>query len=246
MGETRAGAGQFWYGDDALWVVLPADGVLWSTKFGWWRTAHGQLSITGRRLDGPAPPLDAEIPSGYGDAGFQVSGLEFPTPGCWAVAGSVAGRELRFVARVYPRAYWPPAASCGDLADTVRHSDLIVVGTVEGDLPDRPGFAWRTVRVTRALAWRGTTPQGDRMDVLQWTDVEPPLERGHAYVLFLRSRDGTPWRVVCPGLTLAEVRGDHVVVLNAQVKPLWAGDTLDGLAAQIAALVASEQGTPAP
>src|SRR5262245_53025966 len=35
-------------------------------KFPWWRTVDGRLRITGRRLDGPAPPLRSYIPRGYG------------------------------------------------------------------------------------------------------------------------------------------------------------------------------------
>jgi len=97
---TKTGPYGFWYGNDALWVILRNDGMTWGGKFGWWRTAPGQLTIEGRRLDAPSPPLAASIPSGYGDTGFQVSGLEFPTTGCWEVTGNVAGTELRFVVTV--------------------------------------------------------------------------------------------------------------------------------------------------
>src|SRR5689334_13757506 len=31
-------------------------------KFPWWRTVDGRLRITGRRLDGPAPPLSSYVP----------------------------------------------------------------------------------------------------------------------------------------------------------------------------------------
>ncbi len=98
----RVGSYGFWYGNDALWVVLAKDGTTPGGKFGWWRTAHGQLTIEGRRLDAPAPPLDASIPSGYGDTGFQVSGLDFPTTGCWEVMGKVADKQLIFVVNVAP------------------------------------------------------------------------------------------------------------------------------------------------
>jgi hypothetical protein len=66
-------------------------------KFGWWRAVTGPLRITGRRLDGEAPPLRADIPSGYGDTGFQATGVIFPTEGCWQVTGTVAGSTLTFV-----------------------------------------------------------------------------------------------------------------------------------------------------
>ena len=101
------------HGNDALWVGgLGEDGVIlvdprfvradgsigW--KFGWYRLAPGVLSITGRRLDADAPPLTGTVPSGYGTTGFQPSGVDFPTEGCWEVAGSVGSAHLTFVAFV--------------------------------------------------------------------------------------------------------------------------------------------------
>jgi hypothetical protein len=75
------------------------DGSL-EMKFWWWRLVRGQLTIDGHRLDGPAPSLRAEIPEGYGDIGFQATGLIFPTPGCWEVTGHVGNGSLRFVTQV--------------------------------------------------------------------------------------------------------------------------------------------------
>lgn len=98
------------FGNDDLWVgglgddgVIPADSrfvesdgsIGW--KFGWWRIVSGRLTITGRRLDVPAPPLRASVPDGYGPHGFQASGVYFPTEGCWEVTGTVGGSELTFV-----------------------------------------------------------------------------------------------------------------------------------------------------
>jgi hypothetical protein len=56
-----------------------------------------------RRLDGPAPPLRADVPAGYGQAGFQASGVDFPTEGCWEVTGAVGGATLSFVTFVARR-----------------------------------------------------------------------------------------------------------------------------------------------
>jgi hypothetical protein len=78
---------------------VTADGAL-SMKWGWRRAVRGQLRIEGRRLDGPAPPLRAEIPAGYGDFGFQSSALIFPTTGCWEVTGRVGTASLTFVTLV--------------------------------------------------------------------------------------------------------------------------------------------------
>jgi hypothetical protein len=69
-------------------------------KFGWWRNVSGQLEITGRRLDGSAPPLHAGVPDGYGGTGFQASGVSFPTEGCWELTGSVGSSSLTFVTLV--------------------------------------------------------------------------------------------------------------------------------------------------
>jgi hypothetical protein len=106
----------FSYGNATLWVgglgtggvievgpgQIEPDGSL-RTKFGWWRGASGSLTITGRRLDGNAPPAKAEVPGGYGDSGFQASGVTFPTPGCWEVTGELAGSRLTFVTLVTRR-----------------------------------------------------------------------------------------------------------------------------------------------
>jgi hypothetical protein len=72
-------------------------------KFGWWTKVSGRLNITGRRLDGPAPPLRAVVPDGYGAGGFRPSGVIFPTEGCWEITGTVHRSELSFVTFVIKR-----------------------------------------------------------------------------------------------------------------------------------------------
>jgi hypothetical protein len=69
-------------------------------KFGWRRGVRGQLTVEGRRLDAPAPPLRASIPKGYGEIGFQSTALVFSTPGCWEVTGRVADASVTFVTKV--------------------------------------------------------------------------------------------------------------------------------------------------
>jgi hypothetical protein len=99
------------YGNGALWVGgLWSDGVVIITpddvqpdgrfgmKFGWYRLTNGYLTITGRRLDGPAPPASGlTFPGGYGLTGFNASGVIFPTDGCWQVTGRVGRVALTFV-----------------------------------------------------------------------------------------------------------------------------------------------------
>lgn len=96
------GNGSLWVG--ALWphgvvIITPdqinPDGSM-GMKFGWWRSTTGFLTITGQRLDAPAPPLSAQT-SDYGLTGFNASGVTFPTEGCWQVTGKVGPVTLTFV-----------------------------------------------------------------------------------------------------------------------------------------------------
>lgn len=68
-------------------------------KFGWQRAVRGQLTVEGRRLDGPAPALRAESGESGGDI-FRATFLIFTTPGCWEVTGRVGDASLTFVTRV--------------------------------------------------------------------------------------------------------------------------------------------------
>jgi len=107
-GQVASGDGMF--GNGALSVALqpngrvvarrdPHDGSI-GMKFMWWRGVKGELQITGRRLDAQAKPARADVPGGYGDQGFQASGIVFPTAGCWQVTGSVGANNLTFVTEV--------------------------------------------------------------------------------------------------------------------------------------------------
>ena len=91
---------QSWYGNDALWVELYPQGPRRSEKFPWVRLGRGSLTITAHRIDGEAAPAVAHVPQGYGDTGFQASGIDFPTAGCWELTGQLAGEPLRFVVKV--------------------------------------------------------------------------------------------------------------------------------------------------
>lgn len=104
------------YGNDSLTAVLPgngtfvfkpggpgfvdADGAL-GIKVGWGLRKRGTLVVTGRRLDGAAPPARAYIPRSYDNyLGGMSLFLVFPTPGCWEITGTVAGASLTFVVKV--------------------------------------------------------------------------------------------------------------------------------------------------
>ena len=104
-----------YHSNGQLWTVLWPDGQVifepsgpgsieedgsLGMKWAWWRSVAGQLTIEGRRLDAPAPPLRADIPKGYGESGFQATDLIFPSDGCWEVTGKVGQAELTFVTLV--------------------------------------------------------------------------------------------------------------------------------------------------
>ena len=99
-------AGAFWADSTVVfrprgWGAILPDGSM-EMKYPWFRAEGltGKLTITGRRLDGTAPPLRAYIPKGYSETGFQATGLIFPTEGCWEIAGKVGDTTLTFVNRV--------------------------------------------------------------------------------------------------------------------------------------------------
>ena len=89
------------------------DGYL-GMKWPWWRSVRGALTVEGRRLDGSAGPLRASIPKGYGETGFQSTGLLFAAPGCWEVTGRVGEASLSFVTLVVKTAEGP-APRCSAL-----------------------------------------------------------------------------------------------------------------------------------
>lgn len=94
-GTLRAGA----LPGGGVIATIEADGSI-RMKQGWWRGSTGRLVITGRRLDAPAPPLVAEIPTGYGASGFTPTSLTFPTAGCWKVDGRQGAARLTYVVRI--------------------------------------------------------------------------------------------------------------------------------------------------
>jgi hypothetical protein len=120
MGGPPAGntAGTSAYGNGKLFVwaldlrgtivvtpdfVNPDGSIGW--KFPWMRVVPGSLTITGQRLDAPAPPLRSYVPAGYGDVGFQASGVTFPSEGCWRITGKVDHTAVTFVNLVITAAH---------------------------------------------------------------------------------------------------------------------------------------------
>ena len=106
---------RFWYGTEALWTWLPADGTwqILRDKSFWWRVGYDwrteqqpRLKVTGRRLDAPAPPFVDSGPAtnGYRDdiGAFMLTMVDLATPGCWEITGEYAGTQLSFVVWVTP------------------------------------------------------------------------------------------------------------------------------------------------
>jgi hypothetical protein len=95
-----------WFGNDAMWVVLPADGAtppgMLGDKIPPYRLKPGQVEWHAHRVDAAGPDADGRIGgASYGDIGFAAGGPEFPTVGCWEVTYTLDGRDpLRFVLRV--------------------------------------------------------------------------------------------------------------------------------------------------
>ena len=113
-GSDRA----FYVGTAKLWVLVhagPWRGLpLWPEgyrqKIVWWSEGYQAkddptpaISITGRRLDAPSPPMIVTGANGsWTTEDFIMSGVNFPTAGCWEVTGRLRGGEAKFVVLVEP------------------------------------------------------------------------------------------------------------------------------------------------
>lgn len=119
--SRAAPSGEFWWGDDKLWTVLPNDGIWkglphnpngytqklpwWNKDFKWVEEPLPALKVTGRRLDANAPPLLVSgANSGYEGTykSFMMVGVDFPTGGCWQITGKYHDKETSYVVRVEP------------------------------------------------------------------------------------------------------------------------------------------------
>jgi hypothetical protein len=103
-----------WYGSEAFAVQLPPDGI-WPTtapgaliavKLFWWSAgfkpgAESNLSVTLKELSGaPATAVVSRATNAYAESlgGWtMLTGIDFPTAGCWEITGRYLGQELKFV-----------------------------------------------------------------------------------------------------------------------------------------------------
>lgn len=120
---VRPSIGQFWFGTDRLWTALPVSGTwklghyepddpTFRQKLMFWRQGYDShadrqpnLTVSGRRLDSPAAPLQTDgkgVGSWTKDSSFIMTGINFPTAGCWEIKGRFDNDELTFVIWVAP------------------------------------------------------------------------------------------------------------------------------------------------
>jgi hypothetical protein len=116
----------FLLGSDKLWTGLRKSGVWWwgphapgheqevqpltekvfwgSVAFNYRKEYPPKLKVTGRRLDGEAPPLLTLTPTNAcpGPTAAMLTGVYVPTPGCWEITGDYKGQKLSFVVWVEP------------------------------------------------------------------------------------------------------------------------------------------------
>ena len=112
---------QFWLGSAHLWTAIPTDAIWYALphnpegytqKIFWWSDLFSlkdepepELAVTGQRLDAEAPSLNVSKPTNAygGDIGeAMLTGVDFPTLGCWKITGQYKGTELSFVIWVAP------------------------------------------------------------------------------------------------------------------------------------------------
>jgi hypothetical protein len=115
----------FWLGTEKLWIPLHYPEVWkWAPhqpgheqevqplteKVFWWRVGYDvhaeprpNLKVTGRRLDGPAPPLMVmPATNAYTGTWSMLTGVYAPAPGCWEITGDYQGDKLSFIVWVEP------------------------------------------------------------------------------------------------------------------------------------------------
>jgi hypothetical protein len=125
-GEPKEACGDdwFWLGTEKLYLFLPKSGEAWgwlprtpdhmprmtakifwgSVDFDYHKDEDYSLKVTGRRLDGDAPPLEADRVTNalFEPRAAMLTAVYVPTPGCWEITGDYKGDKLSYVVWVYP------------------------------------------------------------------------------------------------------------------------------------------------
>jgi hypothetical protein len=122
---TKLPEDDFWLGTEKLWTLLH-DPEIWewaphqpgheqevqplTQKVFWFRVGYDyraeprpKLKVTGRRLDGPAPPLMVMgATNAFTGISSMLTGVYAPVPGCWEITADYHGDKLSFVVWVEP------------------------------------------------------------------------------------------------------------------------------------------------
>ena len=127
LGPYELSEKSFWLGTDKLWTSLLKSGEVWywaphapgheqevqpltvktfwlSKDFNYREEYPPELKVTGRRLDGDAPPLLTLTPTNAfpGPTAAMLVGIYVPTPGCWEITGDYKGQKLSYVVWLEP------------------------------------------------------------------------------------------------------------------------------------------------
>ena len=145
------------FGTEKLWTVVPVDGIWWGSvprmpfefvyddKHPWFRVhpafslSHGPLTVTGERLDGPAPSF-IETDEGGGlprddDNAMIMGAIQIPVFGCWKITGQYKDQELSFVVWVAPLPEPKPASDSQAVSPALKEPRRIqVAGEVQARL----------------------------------------------------------------------------------------------------------------
>ncbi len=125
--QLEENTNSFWFGTEKLWTVLRRSGEVWywaphkpghehdvqpltvksfwgSVDFDYRKEYPPKLKVTGRRLDGDAPPLLTLRPTNAfpGPAAAMLVGIYVPVTGCWEITGEYKGQKLSFIVWVQP------------------------------------------------------------------------------------------------------------------------------------------------
>ena len=112
---------EFWFGSDGLWTAVPKSGVWydlplnsdgytqkifwWSDKFSIQDEPEPDLSVSGKRLDAQAAPLNVSRATNAFAGDIKTAmlvGVDFPATGCWEITGNYKGAELSFIVWIAP------------------------------------------------------------------------------------------------------------------------------------------------
>jgi hypothetical protein len=118
--RPNAPDGSFWYGTNALWTSLPVEGAwsfnrrdgegysnklfLWTEGYDGSKEPSPDITVLVKRLDGDIPRIESRGgTNAYFDHSWaMLTGVHFPTEGCWKITVFHHRNELSFVLSIQP------------------------------------------------------------------------------------------------------------------------------------------------